>query len=314
MKNKDLEVFQSNSFITSRQSYSVQEKRLLSTLISFVKPTDNQFIEYAISIKEWADLTGKTKDNFYKIADSVTDGLMSKIIKINRLGKDGNKAFKKFHVMSTANYEEGVLKLEISKDMNDIFLKLKASKNYTHYELIEFVTLTSTHAQRIYELVKQYQHSTNRKRTIEINELKKMLGIEGKYKLFKEFRKYVLNISLKQIEEKTKLRYKWRGIRKGRSYDKIEFYEIHIAGQESPTKIQEYAMILDYVGDNIHVKEFNLYVEIKEIEITKDKSYSIKAPDSTWYKFKNKKALKEGIKEALLMDAKMRMQGSLFNL
>jgi plasmid replication initiation protein len=308
MKNKDLEVFQSNSFITSRQSYTVQEKRLLSTIISFVKPTDNKFIEYEISIKEWADLVGKRKENFYQIADSVTDGLMSKIIKIDRAGKDGNKAFKKFHVMSTGDYEAGVLKLEISKDMNDIFLQLTASKKYTHYELAEFVTLTSTHAQRIYELVKQYQHHKDRKRTIEITELKEMLGIRDKYKLYKLFRRDVLNVALKQIEEKTKLRYKWRGIRKGRSYHKIEFYEIHIHGKESITEIQEHAIILGYIGDDVHIKEFNLCIEIIEIEKNKDSSYSIKAPDDTWYKFKTIKALKKGINDAMLMYAKVKLE------
>jgi len=230
MKNKDLEVFQANSFIESRQSYTLQEKRLLSTIISFVKPTDTNFITYDFSIKEWADLTGKTKENFYQIADDVTDGLMGKIIKIDKIGKDGKKAFKKFHVMSTANYEDGVLKLEISKDMNDIFLQLQSKKNYTHYELIEFVTLTSTHAQRIYELIKQYQHSKNRKRTIGLFDLKTMLGIEDKYKEFKEFRRKVLNVALKQIEEHTTLRYKWQGVKRGRKIHSIEFYEIHIAG------------------------------------------------------------------------------------
>jgi len=301
MNKKDLEVFQANSFIESRQNYTVQEKRLLSTIISFIKPADTKFVEYQFSIKEWADLTGKTKENFYQIADSVTDGLMSKLVKIGRIGKDGKKAFKKFHVMSTADYDAGMLSLEISKDMNDIFIQLKDTKNYTHYELVEFVTLTSVHAQRIYEIVKQYQHSKQRKRTIEIAKLKIMLDIENKYKEFKEFRKYVLNIALTQITERTNLRYKWRGIKNGRSYHKIEFYEIHIAGKESPTKLQEKVLLDNYIGQEIYHQEFNTYLTIKDIIANSDNTYSvIDKFDGAQYDYLNIQTLQECIAKATI--------------
>lgn len=298
--NKNLEVFQSNSFIESRQNYTLQEKRLLSTIISFVKPTDTKFITYHFSIKEWADLTGKTKENFYQIADDVTDGLMSKIIKIDRIGKDGKKAFKKFHVISTANYEDGVLELEISKDMNDIFLQLQAKKNYTHYELVEFVTLTSTHAQRIYELLKQYQHSKNRKRTISIPDLKRMLGIEDKYKEFKEFRRKVLDIALKQIEQHTTLRYKWQGIKRGRKIHSIEFYEICIAGKDSPTELQEKAFLENYTGQEIYNEEISSYLTILEIK-KENKSYIVTDKHTKLsYKYKSLEKLQENIAKAIM--------------
>ena len=299
MNKKDLEVFQANSFVESRQTYTVNEKRLLSTIISFVKPSDEKFVKYEFSITEWADLTGKTKENYYQIADSVTDGLMSKIIKINRTGKDGKKAFKKFHVMSTSDYDSGVLELEISKDMNDIFLHLKESKKYTHYELMEFVTLTSTHAQRIYELVKQYQHSKHRSRKIKIEELKMMLGIEDKYPKFADFRKKVLEVAEKQIHENTTLRYKWKPKKRGRSYYYIEFYEIHIAGKESPTELQEIAMLETYTGMEIYNEEFNTYLTIKEIKKNKDKSYKvIDKFDDYAYNYKDLKTLQECIAKA----------------
>jgi len=299
MNKKDLEVYQANSFVEGRQNYTVQEKRLLSTIISFIKPADTKFVEYQFSIKEWADLTGKTKENFYQTADSVTDGLMSKIVKIDRIDKDGHKAFKKFHVMSTADYEAGILRLEISKDMNDIFIQLKATKNYTHYELVEFVTLTSVHAQRIYELVKQYQHSKYRKRTIEITELKMMLDIENKYKAFKEFRKYVLNIALTQITERTNLRYKWRGIKNGRSFHKIEFYEIHIAGKESPTKLQEKALLENYTGEEIYHEEFSTYLTIAKVSKNKDTSYTvIDKFDNAEYEYRNLEILQVSLAKA----------------
>lgn len=296
MKKQDLEVYQSNSFIESRQEYTVNEKRLLSTIISFVKPTDDEFIEYEFSVAEWADLTGKTKENFYQIADEVTDGLMSKIIKIPRIGKDGKKAFKKFQVVGPCDYDSGMLTLKLYRDMNDIFLHLKDNGNYTRYELIEFITLTSTHAQRIYELLKQYQKSKQRKRPLmKITELKEKLGIEDKYKEYKAFRRNVLEVAEKQILEKTNLRYKWRAIKRGRSFHQIEFYEIHTK-DEKLKDIQEKAFLESYIGDEIYHEEFNIYLTIKNVIKNKDKTYSVHSKDDeVWYDYANIKDLQEGI-------------------
>jgi plasmid replication initiation protein len=126
-----------------------------------------------------------------------------------------------------------------------------------------------------------------------------MLGIEDKYPQFKEFRKYVLNVALKQIKEKTNLRYKWQGIKKGRSYSKIEFYEIHIAGKESPTELQEKALLQNYHGEEIYHQVFNIYIRIKNVKQNKDKSYSVHSKDDdTWYDYKSLKELQESIAKA----------------
>jgi len=299
MKTKDLEVYQANSFIESRQSYTVNEKRLLSTIISFVKPTDMEFSEYEISIKDWAKMLKVSPKGLYQIADEITTGLMMKIVAI----KDPkNLRFKKWHVLDTAEYEDGILKLKLDKKMNDIFLQLKSSKNYTHYELIEFVSLTSTHAQRIYELVKQYQHSKQRKRKVTIVELKTMLGIEDKYPQFKEFRRKVLDVAYKQIHENTTLRYEWKPIKKGRSYHEIEFYKIHIAGKESPTDLQEKAFLKSYIDGEIyykHIDGWSIPITIKDIKKNQDKTYSILSKeDDAWYDFKDLKSVQEGIAKA----------------
>jgi plasmid replication initiation protein len=302
MKTKDLEVYQANSFVESRQSYTVNEKRLLSTIISFVKPTDMEFVEYEVNIRDWANMLGVSPKNLYQTADEITTGLMMKIVAI----KDPvNLTFKKWHVLDEAEYQDGILKLKFDKKMNDIFLQLKESKNYTHYELMEFVSLTSTHAQRIYELLKQYQHSKHRKRRMTIEELKIMLGIENRYPQFKEFRRKVLDVAYKQIHKSTNLRYEWKPIKRGRSYHEIEFYKIHIAGKESPTELQEKAFLKNYIGEEIYHQEFNTYLTILKVSKNKDKSYTvIDKFDNSEYKYQSLEILQSSI-------AKAQMQKSL---
>ena len=294
---KEYEVCQANSFIESRQTYSVNEKRLLSTLISFVKPKDTELVTYEISIQEWAKTLGVASSNLYHIADEITTKLMMKIVEIKN---PKNLKFKKWHVLETSEYDEGVLTLKISKEMNDIFLKLQASKNFTHYELTEFVTLTSTHAQRIYELLKQYQHSKQRSRTIMLTELKKMLGIEKKYKEFKFFRRDVLDIALKQIEKHTTLRYEWRGIKRGRSYNEIEFYNIHITGKEEPTELQEKAMLDNYIDSEIYNNEINNYFTIKSVKKLKSKILVTDKFNDIVYEYDTLQIFQDNIAKAMM--------------
>ena len=297
MKMKDIEVFQANAFIESRQSYTLYEKRLLSTLIGFVKPTDAEFAQYEISIQDWAKMLKISPKGLYKIADDVTTGLMQKIVSV----KDTKRLkFKKWHVMETADYADGILRLKIDRKMNDMFLDLKSSKRYTHYELIEFVTLTSTHAQRIYELIMQYQHHPKREREIELTELRKMLGLgEKRYRLFSDFRRHVLEISKKQIEENTSLRFEWEGVTHGgRKIRKIKFSKIN-SGKNIVSEKQEEAFLSSYIGEEIFYEKFNLYFMIKKIEKKGGKYFTKSKDDDTWYEFESLKFLQEGIALAI---------------
>lgn len=303
MTSKNLEVFQTNKFVESRQTYSVNEKRLLSTLISFVKPTDENFTKYELSIKDWAKILKVSPKGLYQVADEITDALMIKIVSI----KDPNALkFEKFHVLDTAKYDEGIFTLEINKNMNDIFLQLKDTKNYTHYELAEFVTLTSTHAQRIYELVKQYQHSKQRERTIELSELREMVGLkENNYKLFSDFRRKILDVAHKQIEQNTTLCYKWEGITKRRrKIHAIRFYDIHIAGKESPTELQQKAFLENYIGGEIYNEEFATCLTIKDIKKENDTYLVIDKFDGISYQYQSIEQIQKCIGKAVELSQK----------
>ena len=126
-----------------------------------------------------------------------------------------------------------------------------------------------------------------------------MLGIEDKYPQFKEFRRKVLDVALKQIEEKTSLRYKWEGIKRGRKIHSIRFYEIHIAGKESPTELQEQAFLESYIGEEIYNEKFNNFLAIKEIVKEKNGSYLvIDKFDGVGYEYESLEQLQECVAKA----------------
>lgn len=56
-----------------------------------------------------------------------------------------------------------------------------------------------------------------------IDDIKKYLSLEDKYKEYKEFRRRVIEPSVKEINEYTDLQVEWEPIKKGRTYVGIHF-------------------------------------------------------------------------------------------
>ncbi|WP_197745021.1 replication initiation protein [Candidatus Nitrosacidococcus tergens] len=70
-------------------------------------------------------------------------------------------------------------------------------------------------------LLAQYRNIGNR--TIELASLRTMLQLEKKYPLFANFRRFVLEVSIKQINEHSPLKATYKPIKKGRKIASIEF-------------------------------------------------------------------------------------------
>lgn len=248
MTDNELIVYQANAFTESRQSYSLNEKRLLQTLIASVKKEDKEFRRYPINIKEFAKLANLAPNNLYSYAKEIATSLMSKTFTV-----ESGEKFSMFHLVDEADYDGGNLTLELSKKTFDIFLALKDTKNYTTYELTEFMTLKSTYAQRIYELVKQYERSNTKERSIPLDKLRGMLGIaDGEYLKFNDFKKRVLELSLRSITADTELRYDWEPIKPSRKIEGIRFFNItsnkKLDTELSKFKAWFYKEFKDYVG------------------------------------------------------------------
>ena len=299
MKTKNLKVFQSNTYTMSKQRFNLNEKRVMQFIIAKIKPTDTEFKRYEIPIVEIADMANIKGKHMYAFAKTLMYEMVTKFI---LLEDKENERIKAFNYFTELEYQSGTLTVELNRNIHQLFLQLIQNKeSFTAYELAEFMTLSSTHAQRIYELLKQYSKSKQRERIIELEELRDLLDIKDKYKLYADFRKRILEYVHKHIEENTALRYKWEGITKrGRKVVAIKFYEIHEAGKESPSEIQERAMLDNYIGEEVYVPEINNFITIRDINKNKDNSYTvIDKFDDMAYRYESLEELQKMIAKAM---------------
>ncbi len=194
---------------------SVLEPRIVALLASKIKPTDNDFQVYNITITE---LIGKNASGqLYKELEHAVDKLMSRIITIY----DDN-GWTKYHLFYRCRYHknEGLLEIGIDPELKPHYLQLK--NHFIQYNLSEFMQLPSIYSQRMYEYLKSW--SNNKDCISELNYLHEMLNTPPSFrKNFKDFRRYVLDKAHKDIHAKTSFTYRWEAIKEGRAVTKIRF-------------------------------------------------------------------------------------------
>lgn len=209
-------VIKHNKLVEAQGRMTAMEQKFVLGVVSQITPHDEDFKEYEITINEMVNVFGIDQKNVYRVVDETANSIMNRPISIREEGFTLHT-----RMFSSAKYidGEGVIRFKFDPDLKPYLLQL--SEHFTKYELENIVNIPSSHAIRVYELLKQYQ--TIGKRTFETSELRACLGLENNYKAFKDFEKRVLKVAEKEINKHTDLQISYEKIKRGRKIAKIEF-------------------------------------------------------------------------------------------
>jgi len=189
--------------------------------MSEIYKDDDDATVFRVSVSELTKLAGLKNKNAYQQMKVVTERLNQRLIKIKDI--ESNKELQSTFVAS-AEYEDasGMVEIEISKKLKPYLFKLEGGK-ITFTGLAYTFALKSTYSMRIYGLLAQYRVAGQR--TIELQALKEMFGIENfkAYDRFDVFDSKVLKVAYKEVNEKTDIRFEYEKIKRGRSIIAIKF-------------------------------------------------------------------------------------------
>lgn len=123
------------------------------------------------------------------------------------------------------NRGEVCLEFEFSNKLKPFLLHLK---EYVKLNRIDIAPMKSGFSIRIYSLLKAYRdkmrkHEKESTYLFELEELKSMLGISGKYTALDNFKRRVLNVAKKEINENTTINIDIKGVRTNRRITHIKF-------------------------------------------------------------------------------------------
>ena len=137
---------------------------------------------------------------------------------------DLNPSEKGFHLSTIFTdiftHDEGIITFEVNKNIKPYLLDL--TNNFTQYYFENIAKLKSSFSIRMYELLKQYESVGSRR--VSIQYLKDFLSIESsKFKKYNDFKRFVILVAQKELEEKTDIYFSFDEVKQGRKIIEIVF-------------------------------------------------------------------------------------------
>ncbi len=215
-KSKNNIVHLHNNFIEAIYSLSVDAKKLLLSIILHINDR-NRIILHRNEILEKIGIDLKNLNTKHK--EEIIEELMTKIITIRDLNNPEN--WEKYQLLKSTKYKDGFLYTSIYPELLPYFEEAQ-KRLFTKFNIQNIKPLTSIYAIRIYELCKRFYKDSSHAQ-ISIDQLKKILQIENKYKQISDFRKRVLDVAKKQINKNTDLEIDFELIKEGKKYTKVHF-------------------------------------------------------------------------------------------
>lgn len=206
-----------NSFIFNAQyNLTAREQKLILYLISQINPqTQSEFQKQVVSIKDIeTHLTnGKRRGSIYQEMKDLTRQISKRQIEFEGVEIDGVQLpgfVNWFGSITPMKDESGNLSIEFifSEKLKPFLIDLE---KYARISLSESLKLGSGIAIRLFQLFraqrdKMAKHEKTSSLIYEIEELKKLLGLEGKYSDIRNFKKVVITRSIEQINSETSIK------------------------------------------------------------------------------------------------------------
>lgn len=203
MDTKHLVVVKSNKVVEAGYRLSLYEQRILLSCIAQINSKGSLTIDdrFEISAKEIIELSGVISlDRAYSILKEAADKLsLRKVIICDPDPNNPKEKTRSISWTSSVGYlpNEGKVLLRFGFDMIPYLTIL--TKEFTQYKLENVTKFKSTYSIRLYELLMQW--ISIGKRELEVDWLKKQLQVEDSYPQMCDFKRRVIDVAIKEIND-----------------------------------------------------------------------------------------------------------------
>lgn len=213
-------VVKDNALIQASYTLDLTEQRLILLALIQARETGEGITSDGllhVHAHTYAKHFDVNKSTAYTVMKDACKGLFDRYVtyhdKNPRTGKD-----RSFHCrwVDKIGYEKdaGIVYLRFTHDVVPLITRLE--EQFTSYELEQVKYLNSGYAIRLYELLIQWR-TVGKTPLFELEQFRKQLGVEqGKYSRMSDFKKYVLDFSVQQINDYTDITVDYDQKKEGR--------------------------------------------------------------------------------------------------
>lgn len=221
-----IQVVKDNALINASYSLELVEQRIVLQAIVKARETETGFdtkTPLSIHASEYEKQFGVTKDAAYKALKDAVLSLFERQFTFTELQDEKLKVVKSRWVSQIAYVDK-------SAEVQIIFSPAVASmcsrleRHFTSYDLEQVAQLTSKYAVRLYELVMSWK-AVGKTPIFKLQDFREKIGLldENEYKDMCTFKKYVLELAVKQINEHTDIKLDYEQHKAGRKIDGFSF-------------------------------------------------------------------------------------------
>ena len=214
-------VKQHNAITSGRFDYSATMLDVLFMVLALIDERNPNQRTVRVYAKDIATITGRSWNK--KQLREATEAMGSRMFEI-----ETPETLKQLWLFSAVEYHWGTgsFSVVINELAMPYFFELK--RNFTMINLKSVLSCSSKYAKRLYSIACQWRAAGFKE--FSIDELKLMLGLkdektgEEQFERLSDFKKKVLDIAVKQINESSDINLTYRLIKRGRSYQRIALY------------------------------------------------------------------------------------------
>lgn len=210
-------VTQANELIQASYRLTLHEKKLILTALSFCDSRHEIPKKITITASEFSEVSGIDINTSYKKLYEAADNLYERSIKIET--NDETDEFRWIQQKITKHKGEGQITILWSDPVIKYISQLK--QQFTTYNLGSVGRLNSFYSIRLYEILMQF--NSTKERLITVKKFRKILGIEDKYKTWRDLRRYVIDPAVSELNQRTELVISYESFKTGRAITDLLF-------------------------------------------------------------------------------------------
>lgn len=219
-------IVKDNALINASYNLDLVEQRLI--LLAIVEAREsgkgiNANDPLTVHAESYINQFGVHRNTAYQALKDACDDLFARQFSYQSLSEKGNVINHKSRWVSEVAYidNEAVVRLIFAPAIVPLITRLE--EQFTKYEIQQISNLTSAYAVRLYEILIAWR-STGKTPLITIYDFRQKIDVlETEYKRMYDFKKYVLDIALKQVNEHTDINVKVEQHKTGRSITGFSF-------------------------------------------------------------------------------------------
>ena len=212
-------VSKDNSLIGASYSLGVVEQRLI--FLAIIEAREQKTLIEAggllrIYAQSYAKQFNVEKHTSYEAMKRAVEGLYEAGFSYSKVDeRSGKMGHYKSRWVDKIGYIDdlGCVELVFASDVIPLITRLEA--RYTEYELKQVVGLQSEYALRLYELIIQWR-TVGKTNPISLEQLREKLGLVDEYKRIEAFKRRVLDLAVKQINQHTDITVEYEQHKQGR--------------------------------------------------------------------------------------------------